>query len=70
MGTPCLRWAGTGGLKTTLAVALEYILELENMGHVLDLSQSEGSTVNGIKKEAGRLYASYDARGGGGVDGE
>nr|XP_037269201.1 scoloptoxin SSD14-like [Rhipicephalus microplus] len=48
----------------------ETIAELENKGHVFEVNEGKGSTVNGIKKEAGCLHASYDSRRGGSVDGE
>lgn len=48
----------------------EIIAELENKGHVFEVNEGKGSTVNGIKREAGCLHASYDSRRGGSVDGE
>ncbi|KAL3191548.1 hypothetical protein MRX96_059649 [Rhipicephalus microplus] len=48
----------------------EIITELENKGHVFEVNEGKGSTVNGIKREAGCLHASYDSRRGGSVDGE
>lgn len=48
----------------------EIIAELEKRGHLFEVDQGKRSTVNGIKRDASGLHASYDARRGGGVDGE
>ncbi|KAK8788924.1 hypothetical protein V5799_021302 [Amblyomma americanum] len=48
----------------------DYVSELESKGHVVTTTQKKSSSVNGIRRDGDRLYASYDYRRAGGVDGE
>ncbi|KAK8779107.1 hypothetical protein V5799_019553 [Amblyomma americanum] len=69
-GDAVLALGGAGGSKITSSVALDYVSELESKGHVVTTTQKKSSSVNGIRRDGDRLYASYDYRRAGGVDGE